>query len=92
MHYIDERVWLENLKGRDHFAHFDKLGVDRKVMLKLALKKYGVDCIHLAEYRDHWKALVNMMMKLLGFLRCQGNNRDELYDCYLLRKYSVSVS
>jgi hypothetical protein len=40
----------------------------RSIILKQALRKMGlegVDCIHLAQDRDCWWAIVNMVMNLL---------------------------
>jgi hypothetical protein len=53
------KLWLENLKGRDHFKD---LGTDRRIILEI-----GCECmnwIHLAGNRDQWWVLVNMVMKL----------------------------
>jgi hypothetical protein len=39
--------------------------VGRKIILKWVLEKYyrgGIDWIHLAEDRDQWRALLNMVM------------------------------
>jgi hypothetical protein len=52
--------WLENLKGKDHSA--DR-GVDGKGVREKWRK--GVERIHLAQDRDHWRAVVNTVMNLL---------------------------
>jgi hypothetical protein len=52
------------MKGRDHS---EDLGVERRKILEWIIRKIGwevVDWIHLAQVRDHWRALVNTVMKL----------------------------
>jgi hypothetical protein len=54
---------LENLKGRDHA---EDLGVDGD-NIKMDLREMGfegVNSIHLADYRDRWRALMNTVMNL----------------------------
>jgi hypothetical protein len=49
------------VKGRDHS---EDLGIDRKI-IRMDLREIGwegVDWIHLAQDRDQWQALVNMIM------------------------------
>jgi hypothetical protein len=58
------RFWLKNLKGRDHSEDMavdgDNIRMDvRKIWWE------DVDWIHLAQYRDQWRAHVNTVMKLL---------------------------
>jgi hypothetical protein len=56
--------WLEILKGRDAL---EDLGVDGKITLAWILGKIGwegADWMHLAQDRDQWFALVNMVMNL----------------------------
>jgi hypothetical protein len=55
--------WLDSLKEKDHSEGLD---TDRKKRLKNYLEetRYGcVDYIHIAQKRDKWQALVNMIMK-----------------------------
>jgi hypothetical protein len=54
---------LENLKKRDHF---EDLGINGKIIF-LDLRKIGwegVNWMHLAQERDQWQALMNMVMNL----------------------------
>jgi len=43
-----------------------KTGVDMGIILKRHFKKWGggVDCIELAQDKDRWRALLNVVMKL----------------------------
>jgi len=50
--------WTENLKGRDHS---EDLGIDGRIAM---IECEGVDWIQLAQDRDKWRALVNMVMNL----------------------------
>jgi hypothetical protein len=55
--------WSENMKGRDHS---EDVGVDGRVILE-RISKIGwecINCIHLAQDRDQWRALVNVVIKL----------------------------
>jgi len=55
---------MENLKGR---KHLEDLGIDGKITLEWILGKLGwegVDYMHLAQDRDQWWTLVNMLMRL----------------------------
>jgi len=45
----------------------EDLGVDGKIILEWILEKSGgenVDWIHVAQYRDQWRAVVNTIMNL----------------------------
>jgi hypothetical protein len=61
-HVGDEKCvqifWLESLKGR---GLSEDLGVDKRI-LKWVLRRQDVDWIDLAQNRDQWRALVNMIM------------------------------
>jgi hypothetical protein len=51
-----------HLKGKNHV---EDLGINGRIILELIVRKWGgggVDCIHLAQGRDHWQALVNTAM------------------------------
>jgi hypothetical protein len=53
------KVWLENLNRRDHLEDLDV----EDIRTDLRERGWGgVDWIHLAQYRDEWQALVNMVM------------------------------
>jgi hypothetical protein len=55
---------LENVKGRGHLGD---VGVDVRRELKWILKETGhksVGWFHLAQDRDQWRALMNMVMHL----------------------------
>jgi hypothetical protein len=42
-----------------------RLDVGGRIILKCILEKWdGMDWIHLAQYRDQWRALVNTVMNL----------------------------
>jgi hypothetical protein len=41
-----------------------KTGVDGKMLLEWILRSEGVDWIHLAQDRDQWRALANMVMNI----------------------------
>jgi len=54
---------VENLKGRDHL---EDLGIE-EVNIRMYPREIGwesVDWMHLAQDRDQWQALVNMVMNL----------------------------
>jgi hypothetical protein len=52
--------WVGNLKGR---GHLEDLDIDGKIILgKLCVG--GVDWMHLAQDRDQWKPLVDVVMNL----------------------------
>jgi hypothetical protein len=57
------KFWAENLKGRNHS---EDLGIDgRNIRMDLTGTEWEVvDWIHLAQDRDQWRALVNMVMNL----------------------------
>jgi hypothetical protein len=48
------KFWLENLEGCDHLEDLD---IDQEIM-------EVVDWIHLAQDRNQWWAVVNMVMNL----------------------------
>jgi hypothetical protein len=52
----------KNLKGKGYFVD---LGAYAMIILKLNLKIgfEGVNWVHLARYRNHWRTLVNTVMK-----------------------------
>jgi hypothetical protein len=50
------KFWLVKSKGGDHLEDLD---IDGRIMLKWILNN-----IHVAHDRDHWWALVNMVMSL----------------------------
>jgi len=61
MHTI---FWVKYLKGRDNL---DDLSVDGKIVLELILGEIvwkGVDCIHLAQDMNQWRAPVNTVVNL----------------------------
>jgi hypothetical protein len=41
-----------------------ELGIGEKILLKWIIEKEGVDWIHLAQDRDLWWALMNMVLNL----------------------------
>jgi hypothetical protein len=52
----------ENLKGRDHL---EELGIDGNIILDLGeIVWEGVNWIHMAQDREQWWALVNVVMNL----------------------------
>jgi hypothetical protein len=58
------KFWSENPKGRDKL---ENLSIDGKENIKINLKGIGwkcVDWIHLAQNRDPWWLLVNIVINL----------------------------
>jgi hypothetical protein len=58
--------WWESPKEKDHLKD---QGVDGRMRVKMDLREIGwggVEWIHLAQDRDHWRALVNAVMNLLS--------------------------
>jgi len=55
--------WWGNLKERDHWGD---QGVDGTIIVRWVFSKWngGMDWIDLAEYRNRWRALVNVAMNL----------------------------
>jgi hypothetical protein len=57
-----EKCWLESLNGRDNS---DDLGVRRENNIKTNLREMGlegVDWIHLTQYREQWRTVVDTVM------------------------------
>jgi len=60
----EERVLLRNLRDRYHLGD---PGVDVRIILRWTFRKWDggeMDWIDLAEDRDRWRALVNVVMNL----------------------------
>ena len=55
--------WWENLRERDHWGD---PGADGRIILRCIFRKWsgGKDWIELAQDRDRWRALVNVVMNL----------------------------
>jgi hypothetical protein len=53
--------WWGNLRERDRLVD---AGVDGRIILRWIFKKWGMDCIELAQDRDKWRTLVNAVMNL----------------------------
>jgi hypothetical protein len=45
-------------------SRLEDLSVDGRVILKWILNKYDLDCLHLAQEVDQWRALVNTEMNI----------------------------
>ena len=58
--------WLENLRGKRPLGRLRRRWEDNiKIYLqKVGLGRGGMDWINLAQDRDRWRALVNVVMKL----------------------------
>jgi len=56
-------VWWGNLRERDHL---EDPGIDGRIILRWIFRKWvgGMDWIDLAQDRDRWRALVNVVMNL----------------------------
>jgi hypothetical protein len=54
--------WWESQTERDHLQDQE---VGGWIILKWFLKWGGMDWIDLVQHRDHWRAFVNTVMKLL---------------------------
>jgi hypothetical protein len=59
--------WWESQKERDHWEDQVVGKVDNIKMDRREIGWYGVDWIYMAQDRDHWRALVNTVMKTFGF-------------------------
>jgi len=57
------RFWWENLREIDNL---EDPGIDGRIMLRWILRKWdgSMDWIDLAQDRDRWQTLVNMIMNL----------------------------
>jgi hypothetical protein len=53
--------WWGNLRERDHL---EDPGIDGRIILIWILRLWGVDWIKMAQDRERWWALVNMVMNL----------------------------
>lgn len=56
--------WWKNLKETDHF---DRLGIDGSIILKMDPKETGwesLDWIHLTQKRQKWLSVVNTGMNI----------------------------
>jgi len=58
------KFWSENLKERDHVDDLCVSGGDNSRMGLKEIRWEGVNWIHLAQVRDWWQALVNLVMNL----------------------------
>jgi len=57
-------IWWGNLRERDHLEH---PGRGKEIILRWIFRKWdgrGMDWIDLAQDRDRWQALVNVVMNL----------------------------
>ena len=59
-HMEDRKVVYSGLVGRDLWerVHLEYLAVDRRVIMRWA----GVDWVDVAQDRDRWRSLVNVVM------------------------------
>jgi hypothetical protein len=56
--------WWEDLRERDHS---EEIGVDGRIILRWVFRKVGcgsMDWIDLAQDRNRWRAVVNVVMNL----------------------------
>jgi hypothetical protein len=61
-----EGFWLENRNEKDCLEDQDVAGkMTTNSFYRDAVEGRGVDCIHLAQYRDKWQALVNKVTNFL---------------------------
>jgi hypothetical protein len=60
---VHARLWWGNLKG----DHLKDPGIDEKIIPKWIFKKCdarGMGWINLAQYRDRWQVVANVVMNL----------------------------
>jgi hypothetical protein len=57
-----QKIWMENLKGRDHLKTYGKIINIRMDLREIELE--DVDWIHVAQERDQWRTLVKVAMNL----------------------------
>jgi len=71
----------------------DNFTVDGRIILKRILmeRNRGRGWINLDRDRDRWRAVVNAVMNLGGFIKC-GEFLDWLRTCWLLEKNSAPIS
>jgi hypothetical protein len=57
------KFWLESLEGRQcsEYLHIDRI-ILKWIFMEIGKK--GVDWVHLAQDRDQWRALVDIVMNL----------------------------
>jgi hypothetical protein len=60
---VNTGIWWRDLREGDHLRN---PGVDGRIILKWIFKKWDgdMDWIELAQDRDRWRALVNVVMNL----------------------------
>jgi hypothetical protein len=63
------KFYFESLKGRDSL---EDSGIDGRIILNWILGEIGlddVDWIYLSQDRNHWRAVVNSVMRLVS-IKC----------------------
>jgi hypothetical protein len=62
-------IWWEILRERDHLVDPGVDGDNIKTNLQ-EMECGSKDWIELAQVRDRWRALVNAVMELSGYIKC----------------------
>jgi hypothetical protein len=83
------RIFVEKPEGKRPIGRPRRSWVDN---IKMDLREIGWDgrnWIELAQDGDHWRALVNTVMFIFGFLNCCWEFSEWLHNLQLLRKGSA---
>jgi len=67
---VHTEFWWGNLREGNHL---EDPGIDGRIILRWIFRKWdeGHGVVDLAQYRDRWRALVNMVMNLQIPIKCR---------------------